>query len=154
MNSQLVKLVTLTMLIVYGLVASTAGRVLYIPIGHDHSGFECVLEQNDRQGASHPVETETGCVDHSHEHGPFDNHAHADSECGCHIHVPMPGEQPVVRNQRVLPTEAPSSDVSPWVFLLLACSTDAPAKVCGYSQRPDPRAKEQVRALKSVRLLI
>lgn len=154
MNSQLVKLVTLTMLIVYSLVASTAGRVLCIPIGHDHSVFECVLELSNRESASHQVETESGCVNHSHEHGPFDSDAHADSECGCHVHVPMPGEQPVVRSQKVQPTEVPSGDVSSLVFLLLACSTDAPTKVCGFSQSPDPRATEQVRALKSVRLLI
>lgn len=154
MNSHLVKLVTLAMLVIYGLVSSTAGRVFCIPIGHNHVGPECVSEVGEGRGLGHLVETEAACADHGHTHSPFEGESHDESECGCHVHLPVPGDQPSVRDQRTDLPEVRFGFSPTFAYILLACSHEIAHRTWSQIQPPDRGKTDQVRALKSIRLII
>lgn len=93
------------------------------------------------------------CEDHMH--GMIDLFLHGHDDCACHTHIPIPGERPAPANVRVeiAAVHAPALSaevldcVLDWEWRLARATPDR-------DRPPDFSASDQVRGLKSVRLLV
>lgn len=154
MSPALAKLVSLLLLIVQGVIASSPGRVLCIPLGdcgqhHESASSGC--------GHCGPIER---CSDvgqggrQDHEHGPFDATLHSDDECGCHIHFPVPAKEQLPSNPKDDTRDLRSVFMPLVVAITLVWDFKPPlfAEVC--IRPPDFNVSDQVRGLKATRLLI
>lgn len=93
MSPVVVKLVSVLMLVVQGLVASAAGRVVCIPLQDCGKHGEMAVGLCDRVAAE-------GCGGHGGEcderalgSGSHDDGMQRAEECDCHVHVPVPADE-------------------------------------------------------------
>jgi hypothetical protein len=157
MPSAVVKLIAILLLAVQGMVALAPGRVLCIRLQ------DCETHQKSHSACGHC--DVSGCVDdeighdepssqHGHERGLFITLAHPADECGCHLHVPIPNHQQVASTQKPDGSES-MTVLLPLVVAVVACWDFAPPKaVNARFHAPDFSLSDQVRALKSTRLLV
>lgn len=158
MTSPVINLVAAFLLVAQGLVGMAPGRVLCLPIAdcgaHDSSESAGCGHDHDDCGSDH------GCGSNSddragHGHGPMEIAFHPHEECGCHVHVPVPGDDRTPTNPqprgdyKELRALSGASHV-----LTIAWDFTPAARPSWRFCPPDLTATDQVRALKSTRLLI
>lgn len=154
MHPALVKLVAMLLLVVQGAVALAPGRVLCVQIRD--CGTHEVVDSNPCNHCDLSTSWDSGDPEArtGHEQGPISTAVHPADDCGCHVHVPVPGEQQVPSTSKSDGSEF-KSVLLPLVLAVVACwEFFPPQAVNARFQPPDFSASDQVRALKTTRLLI
>ncbi len=154
MHPVLVRLVAVFLLLMQGLNASAPGQVVCIPIqdcGRHDQGESATCGHCDHAGCD---DRRIGREGTSHDHGPFNAAIHSDDECGCHVHVPIPGGQQVPRTPASGGPDIKTILVPQVLAIVHGWGCEPPAAVSVRFQPPDFSASDQVRALRTTRLLI
>lgn len=150
----LVKLVAVLLLVLQGVVSVAPGQILCIPV-LDCAGYEHGLPLHGEHCGSHGCDHADGHTScHGHDHGPFIDESHNDEDCGCHVHLPVPDSEQLPCSTR---GDGPEFRVVviPEVSGFELPRARQPLIVVARSFKPpDLCASDQVRALKTTRLLI
>lgn len=157
MPHALVKLVAMLLLTVQGAIGMAGGQVLCIPIRNcdtHHQADSRPCGHCEPAAVCADVAADDGCSSHDHEHGPFNAALHPNDDCGCHVHVPVPEEEQVPSGPRSESAEFRTLFVPLVIAVVLNWDCEPPCAVAARFHPPDFSASDQVRALKSTRLLI
>lgn len=153
MTSTLVKLVSLLLLVVQGAIASIPARVLCIPLQEcSERRTLAASDTHDRRldARSHAV---ARIGHHDHALAPC-NTAASDDERGCHVHVQMPPKEQLPSNPKSEFNELRAVAGALVAVVILTLDVEPTFTIRVRSQPPDFSASDQVRALKTTRLLI
>lgn len=154
MHPALVKLVTILLLVVQGLVASAPGRVLCIPLEDCESHDQGLTTPCGHCDTAACHTTEFGQDESGYDHGVFLAANHPEDECGCHVHVPVPGDQQVPGPAKPDGSEFKSILVPLVLAIFANWEIEPPVATSVRLHPPDFSVSDQVLALKSTRLLI
>jgi hypothetical protein len=154
MHPAFVKLVTILLLVVQGLVAPVTGRVLCIALEdcEFHDKRLTALCGHCDAAVCHAnafAQSESG-----RDLGMIPAADHPEDECACHVHVPVPGDQQVPCPAKTDGFEFRSSLV-PFVLAIFASwEIEPPVSASVRLHPPDFSSSDQILALKSTRLHI
>lgn len=154
MHPTFVKLVAILLLVVQGLVASSPGQVICIPLqdcGSHQPGLPASCGHCDTAECENEEAEQDGL---GYRHGSVSAAVHPDDECGCHIHVPIPGDQQVPGPSRSDGAEFKTILVPLALAIVINWEMEPPVTTSVRFHPPDFSASDQVRSLKSTRLLI